>query len=100
MQNEPPRQPSTVIRTPSHSVLRNLLEVVTHEQARCPYVRLLQWSFLVSWLRINGGGSKTYLRHWEKVLPCKKEHISMWVTARTNINPSGKNRMFLRGSIH
>lgn len=40
----------------SHSVPRNLLEVVTHEQARYGgYARVLQWPFLVSWLRINGG---------------------------------------------
>ena len=37
----------------SHSVPRNLLEVVTHEQARYAYVRVLQWAFLVYWLRID-----------------------------------------------
>jgi hypothetical protein len=37
----------------------------------------------------TAGDPRRYLRHWKKVLPCKKEHISMWVTTRSNINPSG-----------
>jgi hypothetical protein len=71
---------SGVFSIASHWVLQYLPDVVTHEQTGCTLLGFRSRHFFSPSLGSKAIDSRRYLRQWEKALPCKKEHISIWVT--------------------
>src|SRR5579859_7040137 len=51
-----------------------------HEQPTYTLVAFCCRHFFSLSFGSTAGDPRRYLRHWEKVLPCKKEHISTWNT--------------------